>query len=444
MEEREYIIVQLQLNVKNGHEYLANHGWVDVDTDDFDQVIKTGNKFISKQVKHLKKQHDKLKMLGTYQMIVTGTEKDYWTRTGIDLKRFQNGSEKTEHAFKLTDFETDNNLTMFTKELFRSKRIRGDILKNLRVPTSIYGLGENRSEEIHKLPNAYLLNLSIENHNSDDISWEDQNKKFRMTASTVIYNFGRLLVFIAKMVDLYNEEYLTNHDRSNEIHEKALKLQKKINELIMKKSEMPSKVKKKKKPSKSEAKRSVKFQKVEEELLLKASRNFSQLTEINQILARANNKCQEMINKIEKLIQTMGLTPITLMIEPDKEISSLSLEFNQLIDSINLHFQNLKVELEQSQSTIRNTVDILKTFLESEQRTVSQKSGEAISWIVIVFAGLGLADALGNFVIFWLQGGSGFQAMFWFLIIMIILIIVIVTLYFWYFKRPKIQNIYGV
>ncbi|MCK5562182.1 MAG: hypothetical protein KAJ51_16405, partial [Thermoplasmata archaeon] len=70
-------------------------------------------------------------------------------------------------------------------------------------------------------------------------------------------------------------------------------------------------------------------------------------------------------------------------------------------------------------------------------RIVSQRSSEAINWIVIVFAGLGLADALGNFVIFYLEGGKWYQAMFWFFFIMIILIIVVVTLYFWYFKRPK-------
>jgi hypothetical protein len=180
---------------------------------------------------------------------------------------------------------------------------------------------------------------------------------------------------------------------------------------------------------------------MEEKLLLKASRYFSLLTEINQHQARVNYDRQEAVNNIEKIGQTLGLAPITLLMETNNEIPSLSTEFKQLSDSINYKFQNLKLELDHSQSTIRNTVDILKTFLESEQRSVSQRSSEAINWIVIVFAGLGLADALGNFVIFWLEGGSGFEAMFYFSIIMMVLIIVVVTLYFWYFKRPKYLKI---
>jgi hypothetical protein len=140
---------------------------------------------------------------------------------------------------------------------------------------------------------------------------------------------------------------------------------------------------------------------------------------------------------VEKMISTLGLKQLKYHGETNEEISSLGLELKQFSKSINYYFENLKVELDHSQSTIRNTVDILKTFLESEQRIVSQRSGEAINWIVIVFAGLGLSDALGNFVIFWLEGGSPYDAMFWFFIILVTLIMIVVTLYIWYFKRPQ-------
>jgi hypothetical protein len=253
----------------------------------------------------------------------------------------------------------------------------------------------------------------------------------------VISNFGRLLIYNAKLIDLYKDEYTSLDSQSNKIREKALKLQMKINELLVIKSDITSSNPSSRKSSRKEPPENYQYLGMEENLLFKASRYFSLLTEINHLQASANYIRQEAVINIDKISQTLGMTPITLLTESSSEIKSLNEVFKQLSDSINYNFQNLKIELEHSQTTIRNTVEILKTFLESEQRIVTQKSSEAINWIVIVFAGLGLADALGNFVVYYLQGGSGFQATLWFFIIMIPLLMIVVVLYFWFFKKPR-------
>ncbi len=245
-----------------------------------------------------------------------------------------------------------------------------------------------------------------------------------------------MLVYNAKLIDLYKDEYSKINSQSNTIREKALRLQMRINSLLLKKSDTPAPGTSGRRGKKAESEEIFIYQGMEERLLFKASRYFSLLTEINHYQARANYERQEVTRNIDRITQTLGLAPITLIMGSNIEIQSFSGELKKLADSIDYNFQNLKIELDHSQTTIRNTVEILKTFLESEQRIVTQKSSEAINWIVIVFAGLGLADALGNFVVFYLQGGSGFQAMVWFFIVMLPLLLIVVILYILFFKRP--------
>jgi hypothetical protein len=439
-EERDYIILRLQLDIKKDQTSISKDGWVEVNTKDFKSALKIAKKILGNQFSKFKQQKNNLKLMGTYQMIITGSERDYWNKSEIDIHKFKIDMNGVAQPFKNGDFEEESNIEIFNKEVFDSKLIRGDTLGNLKLPTTIYGLGNNLIKDIHELPRAYLLNLTVSTKNKDKELIKIQNKQFKFTINTIISNFGMLLAYLGKLTDLYQNEFSIIHRKSNEIREKALRLQIKINNFLVKKSD-------KSKQSSSELKDSLgkddeedsnqPYYGWEEKLLLKASRYFSLLTEINQLLARVNYLRNDASMNIEKLTTTFGLTQITYMGETNKEIPSLGLEFKHFSEAVSYNFQNLKVELDHSQTTIRNTVDILKTFLESEQRIVSQKVGELFNWIVIVFAGLGLADALGNFVIFVLEGGSVYDAMFWFFIILTVLFMVIVIMYFWLFKKPK-------
>ena len=437
VEEGEYIVVKIEFKVQQGPVTSVADGWVDVGTDEISRAMMAAENLITEQITKLRIYGNSLKLLGNYHMLVTGTEKGYWKKSGIDVRKLKFDTNSTDRTMSLRDIETDSNLTVFDKDLFSSRQVYGDNLQNLKLPTTIFGFGTNPILEFIHLPHTFLLNIDLEASALTGNPGEIQESQFRVTVNKVIYIFGKLLVYIAKLIDLHKTEYFKNSNQATEIRTMALKLQMKINGLIIKKSEYSGTVQNPVKPSNSEINEIVSYQNFEEKLLFEASRYFSLLTELNHVLASANYQCQKALTMVERMTLELGLVPMTLPTETNKETSSLSLEFKQFSASINTNFQNLTVELEHTQSTIRNTVDILKTFLESEQRVVSQKSSEAINWIVIVFAGLGLADALGNFVIFWLQGGSAYQAISWFFIIMIVLFTVIITLYFWYFRTPK-------
>jgi hypothetical protein len=425
------------MNIKPIGAKIKNNGWVEVEPKDFKKVMNQTNKLKEKWFNNSKIQKMGLKLIGDFQLIITGTEDEYWTKSRIDIHKFKISTDGVEQSLKLRDVEGENNLAILNRQVFGGKRIFADRLENLKLPTFVYGLGINGAGEFQNLPHSFLISLTVDKKMKGNIINEIENKQFRLTVNTIISNFGRLLTYLAKLLDLYKEEYASVNSRSNEVREKALKLQMKINTLLVTKSDSSTAAEKSARKHKRVTAVKNSYQGMEENLLLEASRYLSYLTEINQVQAQANYVRQEASTNIEKINQTLGMTPITFLAESNDEIQPLSEEFKQVSDFINHNFQNLKIELDHSQSTIRNTVDILKTFLESEQRIVSQRSGEAINWIVIVFAGLGLADALGNFVIFYLEGGEWYQAMFWFFFIMIILIIVVVTLYFWYFRRPR-------
>jgi hypothetical protein len=445
LDERDYIIIRLQLDIKKDQGRVTSDGWLEVDSNDFRRVMKMGDHIVSKQILAINEVSKNLKLLGTYQMFITGSEKDFWTKSEIDIHKFKIDMNGVGKSLRLSDLESETNIAIFNRELLGTRRIRGDILNSLKLPTTLYGLGNiANSDENTQMPKIFLLNLTLEN--SSDIKNKDisvQNKQLSLAINTVISNFGKLLAHMGKLTDLYQDEYKSIQSKSNEIRDQALELQIKINNALLKKSgksKGTSLDSWRKRDNKEEV---VLYHGWEEKLLLKASRYFSLLTEINQVLARVNYQRHEAASNIEKSTSNLGLTPIKYVAETGKEITSLGLDLKQFSESINYYFQNLKLELDHSQSTIRNTVDILKTFLESEQRIVSQKVGELFNWIVIVFAGLGLADALGNFVIFVLEGGSIYDAMFWFFIILSVLFLIVVILYFWIFRRPKILKAIG-
>ncbi len=442
--QREYILIQLQFDIIKEQDKKTNNGWVEVTSNDFVNIINVAKKIANRHFMGSNLKNSSLKFLGEYQMIITGTTKDYWTKSEIDIHKFKiDIVSSNQQPSNMSDIESESYLAKLNRELFNSRYVRGDILGNLKLNTALFSLGSDISEDFHKIPNTYILNLEINSiYSEDKDSISAQNKHYRLSINTVVANFGSLLVYLAKLNDLYKEEYSSIQLKSNEIRDKALKLQIKINNLLTKRSGQVTQ--KGSTPWRSAEEQDDALPSThgwEEKMLLKASRHFSILTELNQVLAKINYQRHEATLNIEKMTTIMGLTPIKYHGETDKEISSLGLELNQFSKSINYYFQNLNLELDHSQTTIRNTVDILKTFLESEQRSVSQKSSEAINWIVIVFAGLGLSDALGNFVIFWLEGGNAYKAIFWFFVILVTLIIIVVTLYLWYFKRPRYLKI---
>jgi hypothetical protein len=438
-DEREYILIYIQIDIKSLATKTTEFpdSWVEVSPKEFKASMASANRIVDKKFNSRTFQNKGLKLIGKYQMLITGSEEEYWTRPRIDIHKFKIGSDGIDRSWQLRDIEDENNLAVFNKYLFGGKRIFGNKFENLKLPTILYGMGTNGADEFQKLPRSFLLNLTLDAKTTGKEDSELQKKQYNLTVNTVVSNFGRLLIYLAKLLDLFKDEYKSISRQSNEIRENALKLQMKINDLMVTKSDSGSTSTNPFRRLTMEPSDGLTYKGMEENLLLEASRYLSYLTEINQLQAKANYLRAEATGNIEKINQTFGLATIPFSAESNREFPSLSAEFKELSNSINYNFQNLKLELDHSQSTIRNTVDILKTFLESEQRMVSQRSGEAINWIVIVFAGLGLADALGNFVIFWLEGGSGFKAMLMFSVIMMVLIIVIVVLYFWYFKRPK-------
>ena len=436
-DEREYLLVHLQMDIRPKSKQPSTDGWIEVTHDDIKHVMNITKRLIDKGFTNPKRHPPNLKLIGTYQIIITGAEDDYWTKSRIDIHKFKIDSDGLDSSMRLRDIEAENNLTTLNNQLFGGKHILADNLENLKLPSTIYGLGDSSTEEFQKLPRSFLLSLTVDKKVTNKDQIELQNKQYILTINTIISNFGRLLVYLAKLIDLNNDDFKIISSQSHDIRENALKLQMKINDLLVTKSDSSTSSTNSERQLKLESDETFSYHGMEENLLLEASRYLSYLTEINQLQARANYTRQEATLNMEKINQTFGLAPIPMLTESKSEIRSLSSEFKQLGNTINYNFQNLKIELDHSQSTIRNTVDILKTFLESEQRIVSQRSGEAINWIVIVFAGLGLADALGNFVIFWLEGGSWYQAIIWFFVIIITLILIIVVLYFWYFKRPR-------
>jgi hypothetical protein len=261
----------------------------------------------------------------------------------------------------------------------------------------------------------------------DDIINEDKSvadieeKKYESTMYRITSNFGQLLVFYSLLVNLYTHDYRRATAKSNSVRVKAQTLQRKINELFRARERGRSAT--------------------EEELLSSASMHFSVVTELGHTLSNSIYSVHRNGKNIEKVGTAIGMDKI-IAPETGESIPSLFDEFKKYSDMVHFAFQSLRQELDNAQSTLRNTVEVIRTFLESKQRTASEESGRRINLLVIIFACFGLADALGNFVVYYLQTENRtfddfITAMSYFFITMLPLVFVVILLYFGYFKRPR-------
>ena len=89
LDDREYIIIQLQLDLIPTLGKTPNDGWADITTKDIKRVMSVARTLTSKWISSPKTRNSGLKLIGTNQMVITGAEEDYWVKPRIDIRKFK-------------------------------------------------------------------------------------------------------------------------------------------------------------------------------------------------------------------------------------------------------------------------------------------------------------------------------------------------------------------
>jgi hypothetical protein len=101
-------------------------------------------------------------------------------------------------------------------------------------------------------------------------------------------------------------------------------------------------------------------------------------------------------------------------------------------------------ELSHSRDILSSNIDVLRTFIDTRQREVSEDMSRLMNLLFLVFACIGLADALGNFVILaieyaYLQGSPSFYTVLQYsalgLVITLLPLLMAALFLYYYFKN---------
>lgn len=418
------------------------NGWTKIHVSDVKRIIGSTENLIKKQVLKISSSMEEIRHIGTYNILISASKPGYWLQSKVDISKFKYGGLVTQP--KLDDIKTHSRLDHFNRSLFGTNyQIKGNHLNTSSLPSRMYWLCNNgHGSSCHAFSEFFIIDIIVDRiEEKYSVESDSVGKKYLNTQEMIIPKFRNFLITYSKLSDLYTDTFQDINLRSNKIRNNAILLQRQINSLLRTKKKVSGKYGLRRnngstKPDTISSTNPDSNKHVEESLLEKASIYFSKLTSIDYILVEAIHSKQEYQRELESASSALGLEHNRALTTPDsiEAIPTLIDEFKRYYETIGFSFENLKTELEHTQSTLRNAVDVLKTFLEEKQRKISEASSKRINALVIIFACFGLADALGNFVIFYLQGGAGLVAIIWFIITMLPLILIIAVVWFGFLK----------
>jgi hypothetical protein len=418
------------------------NGWTKIHVSDVKRIIGSTENLIKKQVSKISSSMDEIRHIGTYNILISASKPGYWLQSKVDISKFKYGGLISQP--KLDDIKTHSRLDHFNRSLFGvNYQIKGNHLNTSSLPSRMYWLCNNgHGNRSHAFSEFFIIDIIVDRiEEKYSVESDSVGKKYINAQETIIPKFRNFLITYSKLSDLYNDTFQDINLRSNKIRNNAILLQRRINSLLRTKKNVGRKYGLRRNPGSNNpgtvsSGNPDSNKHIEESLLEKASIYFSKLTSIDYVLVEAIHSKQEYQRELESASTALGLEQNRALTTPDsiEAIPTLGDEFKRYYETIGFSFENLKTETEHTQSTLRNAVDVLKTFLEEKQRKISEASSKRINALVIIFACFGLADALGNFVIFYLQGGAGLVAIIWFVITMLPLILIIAVVWFGFLK----------
>jgi hypothetical protein len=449
IEESDYIVVETRhpfgvTNKSNSKEgaLLPATGWVELSPQDLRkgwvEILKLGEKQLSKILLF----NRNLVHTGSYVVLVCGTTKDFWAQSRIEVDKFMSKERK---ELLLTEVAPHTRLEKFNDEVGGSEQIRADTVATAKLQSKLYAFSA-RTSEGEELPRLFMLDINVEEASTSSGELrvaEVDMKKFDLTLEAITTQIGKLLSYYSRALSLYRGEYNRISRKAFKVRERVQELQRKINDLLIG-AEVKLELSKgkpisRRKPGVKGGRELTKVSTEEEELLRSASMYFSIVTEIEQTLSATIYMLHELNRNFDKLGAVLGLRKIEPTSAGEVEaFPSLFDELKAYLAGILFSFQNLRNDLSNSQTNLRNTVEVLRTSLESKQRTTSEITSRVLAILAIIFACFGIAEVIGEVLPYYLAKQTFIAGVLTFLAIIFSLaisLVVFLFLYHGYLKR---------
>ena len=425
-------IALLTLRRDLGAEKEGESTWKDVTVDEIRNTLTTLKEKSKKALKSAKILEANYIQIGAFDIIIGGALKDYWIEAQVDVDAFRVGAGI---AASLSDMTSTLRVASLNEELFSSPTLFGNFMDNSRLSPNIYSFltpSKKDAEGESKIPKAYLVEYEVKEEESFN---DKETGPGRNVLEDFINSFLRYVGLQMFFISLYKKDYPTYQRSAAQIRIRIQDLNKRIDSLLKgkTKSTKSKKGKKNKKDKEDEGGGEV-------ALLHSASVNFTNLMELDEDLFNSILYLNDGVSTVNRIEADLGTKKIEGVSGGTLVINSLTQHLLSMRNTILFGFTNLKENIENSQTRLRNTVDSFKTYQENRRRRSSEKSEKVLNMVFVLFAVIGLADALGNFIIFGFDQNDYLKAAKWFVIDLGALTLLFVLVYFFALKRMFSDN----
>lgn len=330
----------------------------------------------------------------------------------MDVDAFRVGAEGTA---SLSEMTSTVRIVLLNNELFSSPTILGNTMESHRFAPNIYSflppVKKGTSESVS--PKTYMIEYEAKEEGSFGKEEEGPSEHvIREFASTLIRFIGLHLNFIS----LYKKEYRTYQKSAPRIRERIQRLNRKIDSLLR---GTPTSKKEKKGEDGGEV-----------ALLHTASVCFTNLMELDENLSNNILYLNDGISTVERMEADLGTKKIDESAGGTMVINPLTQHLLTMRNTIIFAFTNLRENIENSHTRLRNTVDSFKTYQENRRRAVSEKSEKTFNTVFILLAILTIGDAVGNFLVYAKETGDWLGAAVGFSGVLVVLILVFGLIYY--------------
>ncbi len=351
-----------------------------------------------------------------YTILTNGSRDNVWLKTYSDMTFLYKEGEADQPEILQT------NISYLNRILLGKGEVVVNSIKHGKVGATLYLLGRSGQVSEETFPNDLVLELNISDirntysygdgpinvtGSTPYISADGPEKRLYQTRQNYLINhlaikskLMELFFMQSRFLDMKENDLRKVQERGKGLKDDIYKLQNDINEHMKLYIPKDGEKKEKKKEKAFLAKESFR---TEKQLLTTTSVRFSLVSEVEHELMRSASHLLEMGQRTREVKNSLSLET------DDQTIDGVGFSLGEItlrvMEKDRRDLQTLLDELSHSRDILSSTIEVLRTFIDTRQREISENMSRLMNLLFLVFACIGLADAAGNFVIFILQFG---------------------------------------
>ena len=356
----------------------------------------------------------------SYNIFTCGSNDRAWMGSPNDISFFYMEKKVNEDEnFELQKNIYQSNISYLNRMMNRTDEIIVNSIKTSTVSALLYALGRKSRKGEVPLPSDILLEIDmgaidtkdsyrdkqVELSGGSPYDSEDSGERegylnrqnYLINLLALKSKILEILLLQSEVIDHMKGEIAEGKLKGSKLKDEIFEMQNKINTHM--KNYMP-------KPSKKGGKMDFLDKETyedEKSLLTGASVQFSLISEVEHEIMRFRSKLMDLNKKI--MAKTRSINLQSEDYSTDTASGSFQSRISDQIEGEYRTLENMMSELSHSRDILSSNIDVLRTFIDTRQREVSEDMSRLMNLLFLVFACIGLADALGNFVILALEYG---------------------------------------